>query len=119
MIEKLYFDIPIFKCAIRVYRFNKDDKEEMGKYLMKKYNMENALHNVGSFVYDYRNGRVMICIEKDNHAYIAHEIYHLCCAIADWIEWKDIKSEQEPFAYLVEYVTKKIYNSKYKAVKND
>jgi hypothetical protein len=55
--------------------------------------------------------RVFAPIEKPaHHAYLAHEIFHAVEQIAEHIGMKHSEKSSEAFAYLIDYITEKIYD---------
>ena len=118
MLDTLFIRVPIYGMRIWVYRYeNEDDFKQLGEFSLKfhKCNLTDT-HDFGDGACVPFNGNAIIWFKKDTHEHIAHEIFHACVSMGDVYGFKDIMKDQEPMAYLIGYVTKKIYNSKYKVV---
>ena len=111
-------DCQVYPFQILVY-FGQDKKplfKELSKRLPKSCvkNLKKLEFKAGKSVM-FTNGQTLLWLnEKPNSisglATLNHEIFHCACFILERVGFVYSESSDEAYAYLIEYLTKQIYN---------
>lgn len=59
----------------------------------------------------FKSGQTCVRFVKDNEGLIAHEVFHAVCALMEHIGAKLNRDSEECYAYLIGYITRKIYEN--------
>lgn len=93
-----------------------EDNEQVKKYLKKdeyQYLLDNPLVGNGRAIY-YSNGKCLLQLKYYPDTYfwkgvLAHEIFHCVTHILGTVGMKHSSKTEEAYAYLIQYLTEKIY----------
>ncbi len=118
------FIIPLVVYPFDVMVSLNESNDSLKKNLLKYYkSIEDVDYHFDQYGEDEHlgytimlpNGQVIIKIKKypvtnEDYAIVVHEIFHAVSLIFHRIGIKLTKESDEPWAYMIEYLTKEIYN---------